>query len=45
VLLGFGNKSIPAGDLNAKHPVCNSEVSNTSGLKLVELFVSYNFEI
>jgi hypothetical protein len=44
-LLGFRNKSIPAGELDAKHLVCNSEVSNTSGLELVKLFVSYNFEV
>jgi hypothetical protein len=31
--------------LNAKHPVWNSNVSNTSGLQLLELFVSSNFEI
>jgi hypothetical protein len=44
-LLGFRKKSILAGDLNAKHPVWNSKVSNPSGLKLLELFVSFNFEI
>jgi hypothetical protein len=33
-----------AGDLNAKHPVWNSQVSNASGLFL-ELFASSNFEI
>jgi hypothetical protein len=44
-LLGFRNKSILAGDLNAKHPVINSAVSNPSGLNLLELFVSSYFEI
>jgi hypothetical protein len=33
------------GDLNAKHPVWNSKVSNSSGLKLLNLFVNCNFEI
>jgi hypothetical protein len=44
-LLGFANKSVFAGDLNAKHPVCISKVSNLSGLKLLKLFVNSNFEI
>jgi hypothetical protein len=44
-LLGFRNMSILADDLNGKHPVWNSEISNPSGLKLLELFVSSNFEI
>jgi hypothetical protein len=44
-LLGFRNKSILAGDLNAEHPVWNSEVSHPSVLKLLELFVRSNFEI
>jgi hypothetical protein len=43
-LLGFRNKAILPGDLNAKHPVWNSEFSDPSGLKLLELFCS-NFEI
>jgi hypothetical protein len=34
-----------AGDLNAKHPVWNSKISNSSGLKLVHLFVNCNFQI
>jgi endonuclease/exonuclease/phosphatase (EEP) superfamily protein YafD len=34
-----------AGDLNAKQPVWNSEVSDQSGLKLLHLFVNCNFEI
>jgi hypothetical protein len=45
VLLGLRNKSILAGDLNAKHLVWNSKVSNPSGLKLLELFVNSNFKI
>jgi hypothetical protein len=44
-LLCFRNKTILAGDLNAKHPVWNNEVSNPSGLKLLELFLTSNFEI
>jgi hypothetical protein len=42
-LLGFRKKSILAGDVNAKHPVWNSKISNPSGLKLLELYVSSNF--
>jgi hypothetical protein len=41
-ILGIRNKSILAGDLNAKHPVWNSNVSNLSALKLLELFVTSN---
>jgi hypothetical protein len=44
-LLGLRNKSILLGDLNAKHRVWNSKVSNTSGLKLLELFVSSILEM
>jgi hypothetical protein len=44
-LFGFRNKSILAGDLDAKHPVWNSRVSTPSDLKLLELFVSSDFEI
>jgi hypothetical protein len=44
-ILAFRNKSILAGDLNAKHPVWNCKISNLSGLKLLALFVSSNFEI
>jgi hypothetical protein len=36
-LLDFRNKSILASGLDAKHPVWNSKVSNTSGLKPLEL--------
>jgi hypothetical protein len=39
-LLGFRNRSILAGD-----PVWSNKVSNPSGLKLLEVFVSSNFEI
>jgi hypothetical protein len=34
-----------AGDLNAKHPLWNSRVSNPSGLKLIDLFDMSDFEI
>jgi hypothetical protein len=34
-----------ADDLNKKHPVWNSKVSNPSSLKLLDLFVNCNFEI
>jgi hypothetical protein len=34
-----------AGDLNAKHPVWNTKVSNPSGLKLLDLSVTCKFEI
>jgi hypothetical protein len=44
-LLNLRTKSILAGDLNAKHPVWNSKVSNPSGLKLLDLFVNCNFKI
>jgi hypothetical protein len=44
-LLNLRTKSILAGDLNAKHPVWNSNVSNPSGLKLLDLFVNCNFDI
>jgi hypothetical protein len=43
--LGFRNKCMLAGDLSVKHLVWYSQVSNSSGLKLSELFVSSNFEI
>jgi hypothetical protein len=36
-LWGFRSKSILAGDLNASHSVWNCQVSNHSGLKLLEL--------
>jgi hypothetical protein len=44
-LLNLRTKFILAGDLNAKHPVWNSKVSNSSGLKLLDLFVNCNFVI
>jgi hypothetical protein len=44
-LLGFRNKSVLSGAMNAKHPVLNNKVPNPSGLKLIGLFVSFNFEI
>jgi hypothetical protein len=44
-LLSFGRKSILARDLNAKHPLWNSRVSNPSGEKLLELFDRNDFEI
>jgi hypothetical protein len=44
-LLRFRNKYILAVDLNAKRPAWNSEVSNSRGLKFLELFVSSYFEI
>jgi hypothetical protein len=44
-LLGFKNKLILRGDVNTKHRVPNSKVSNPSGLKLLELFVSYSIEM
>jgi hypothetical protein len=34
-----------AGDLNAKHPIWNSEVSNISGEKLMTLFDLSEFDI
>jgi hypothetical protein len=44
-LLRFRTKSILAGDLNVRHTILSSKVSNSSGLKVLELFVSSNFEI
>jgi hypothetical protein len=38
-------KTILGGDLNAKHPVSNSNVSDPTGLKLLELPDSSNLEI
>jgi hypothetical protein len=43
-LLNLRHKSVLAGDLNAKHPFCNSAVSNPSGEKLLELFDCSEFE-
>jgi hypothetical protein len=39
-LVCFRNKPTLAGDLNAKHSVRNSKISDSSGLKLLKLFVS-----
>jgi hypothetical protein len=36
-LLSFRRKSILVGDLNAEHPLWNSELSNPSGEKILEL--------
>jgi hypothetical protein len=33
-----------AGELHSKHPVCSKNISNTSDLKILELFVSTYFE-
>jgi hypothetical protein len=44
-LLGFRNKTIPAGDLNAKHPGWNSKVSNPTCLNFLGLFFSSDFKI
>jgi hypothetical protein len=44
-LLSLKDKSILAGDLNAKHPVWNSKVSNKSGTRLLNLQDNSNFQI
>jgi hypothetical protein len=44
-LLRFRCKSILAGDLNAKHQLWNSVVSNPSGSKLLNLLHINEFEI
>jgi hypothetical protein len=44
-LINLRTKSILADDLNAKHPVWNNKVSNHSRLKIIDLFVNFNFEI
>jgi hypothetical protein len=44
-LLSFTHKSVLAGDLNAKHPFWNSDVSNPSGVRLLEMFDINEFEI
>jgi hypothetical protein len=38
-LLVFGYKRILAGELDANHPVWNSEFPNPSGLKILDLLV------
>ena len=44
-LLAIRNKTVLAGDLNAKNPSWNSAVSNPSGEKLLDLFDINEFEI
>jgi hypothetical protein len=44
-IISYKRKSILAGDLNAKHPFWNSEISNLSGEKLMALFDLTEFEI
>jgi hypothetical protein len=44
-LLSLGHKCILAGDFNATHPSWNSTVSNPSGVELLQLFDSCDFEI
>ena len=44
-LLAIRNKTILAGDLNAKNPFWNSAISNPSGEKLLDLFGINEFEI
>jgi hypothetical protein len=44
-ILRFGNKTILTGNLNTKHLVWNSKVSNPSCLKLLGLFSSSSFKI
>jgi hypothetical protein len=44
-LLSFRHKSLPAGNLNAKHPFWNSAISNTSGAKLLNLLHVNEIEI
>jgi hypothetical protein len=44
-LLRLRNKYILAGDLNVKHEVWNSRISNPSGEKLLKLFDLHDFEI
>jgi hypothetical protein len=44
-LLSFRHKSKFACDLNVKHPLWNSRISNSSGEKLLDLFVVNKFEI
>jgi hypothetical protein len=44
-LLSFRHTSLLAGDLNSKHPLWNSMVSNSSGTKLLNLLHINEFEI
>jgi hypothetical protein len=43
-LLSFRHKLLLAGDLNDKYPFCNDVVSNSSGLKLLNLLDKNMFE-
>jgi len=44
-LLAIRNKTVLAGDLNAKNPFWNSAISNPSGEKLLDLFGINEFQI
>jgi hypothetical protein len=44
-LLSLRNKSLIAGDLNAKNPVWNNQVSKPSGEKLLTLLINNDFQI
>jgi hypothetical protein len=44
-LLSFRKKDHPGSDLNAKHPVWNSKVADTTGLKLWGFSDTSNVEI
>jgi hypothetical protein len=44
-LLSFRHKSLLGGDLNAKHAIWHSEVSNPSGVKLFDLFHAHDIDI
>jgi hypothetical protein len=44
-LLNLRNKSLLAGDLNAKNIVWNSQVSNPSDEKLLALLINNEFQI
>jgi hypothetical protein len=44
-LLRLKDKSVLAGDLNAKHPVWNSQISNRTGKRLLNLQDNSDFQI
>jgi len=44
-LLRLKDKSVLAGDLNSKHPVRNSQISNRSGTRLLNLQDNRDFQI
>jgi hypothetical protein len=44
-LLSIRNKTVLAGDLNARHPVWNSQISNRSGRRLLKLQDNNDFQI